>query len=162
MVCLYKFVQICSDQTCNLLTRVGKQTYLYLLDGGESSSFLESTMIGWSANFRSYLFSLPIRYEFVLPVSHWTRIHPSSPNSPITVPTLGSGPSCKQRAEWKSHLLLYANLFETMSRRKHSIPSHHIHPHPRGWGHSTWPMNRRDIALNCYRIELTRAYVSIS
>jgi len=37
--------------------------------------------------------SLPIRYEFVLPVSHWTRIQPSSPSSPITVPVLGKGPS---------------------------------------------------------------------
>jgi len=67
----------------------------YTPEGSSMSSSLSSvsTSTSTSASFRSYLPSLPIRYELVLPVSHWTRIQPSSPSSPITVPMLGNGPS---------------------------------------------------------------------
>ena len=75
-----------------------------------SSSSLLSGTGGGPASFRSYFPSLPMRYELVLPVSHWIRTQPSSPSSPITRPSLGGGPSCeKQRAalftfSWNNHL----------------------------------------------------------
>lgn len=49
--------------------------------------------ISEGARLRSYLSSLLIRYELTDPVSHLTRIQPSLPNSLITVPSLGAGPS---------------------------------------------------------------------
>lgn len=65
-----------------------------------SESVSVSAGVGGSANFKSYLSSLPIRYEFVEPLSHWTRIHPSSPKSPITLPSPGGGPSCREKIWW--------------------------------------------------------------
>lgn len=67
-----------------------------------SSSVSESSVGGWaagggSASLRSYFPSLPILYELVLLVSHWTLIHPSSPSSPMTLPRPGAGPS------WTEH-----------------------------------------------------------
>ena len=71
--------------------------------GGSSFSSLDFGASSDGARTRSNLPSLPIRYEFRDPGvwSQRTRIHPSAVTSLITVPSLGSGPSCVSVCETK-------------------------------------------------------------
>ena len=80
-----------SSPHCSLLFR--SPMYLKFQKSLSPVSVSDSVIGGGSASLRSYFPSLPILYEFVEPLSHWTRIQPSSPSSPITRPSDGAGPS---------------------------------------------------------------------